>query len=224
MRGGRSTEPHRRSWALGAVAALAAIGAGVAACSGDPAATPTRAPGSSALATATAVAPATVGPPPSPTPPDDTSPIVLDAALLAFLPESVGGAAVTEDADEAANALNDPALPGFASAVDGAVAVDTGTGNLVYAWVVKLRPDVFTDATFRQWRDAYDEGACAAAGGVVGRAEAEIGGRQAYVTSCVADLHTYHVWVEDQDLLISASSIGEARFGEKLLEGLRVPA
>jgi hypothetical protein len=196
----------------------------VAACSGDPIATSTRAPGATALTTATAAAPASFGPPPSPTPPDDTSPIILDPGLLALLPESVGGAAVTEDADEAANALNDPALPGFASAVDGAVAVDTGTGNLVYAWVVKLRPGAFTDAAFRQWRDAYDEGACAAAGGVVGRAEAEIGGRRAYVTSCVADLHTYHVWLGDQDLLISASSIGEARFGEELLAGLRVPA
>lgn len=149
---------------------------------------------------------------------------MLDPALLAFLPESVGGIRVTEDIDEASNALNDPVLPRIAAAVDGAVAVDTGTGNLVYGWVVKLRHGVFMDADYRQWRDAYDDGACANAGGVVGRAEATIGGRQAYVTSCVAGLHTYHVWLQDQDILISASSIGDARFGEKLLEGLRVPA
>ncbi|MEO8274273.1 MAG: hypothetical protein ABI620_09425 [Chloroflexota bacterium] len=166
----------------------------------------------------------TFGPPPSPTPPDDTSPILLDPGLLAYLPESVGGIKVIEDANEAANALNDPALPRIASGVDGAVAVDTGTGNLVYGWVVKLRPGVFTDADFRQWRDAYDEGACATAGGVVGRAQAQIGGRQAFVTSCVAGLHTYHLWVQDEDLLISASSIGDGRFGEKLIEGLRLPS
>lgn len=197
----------------------------VTACSSDPTATATRGPGSTgAPATATAQPLASFGPPPSPTPPDDTSPIVLDATLLAFLPEAVGGIAVSEDIDEAATALSDPALPRIASAVDGAVAVDAGNGNLVYVWIVRLRPGVFTDGDYRQWRDAYDEGACAGAGGVVGRAEATIGGRQAYVTSCVAGLHTYHVWLQEDDLLVSASSIGEGRFGELLLEGLRIPA
>lgn len=194
-----------------------------AACTAGPGPTPTP-PRASAAATAT-IRPATsVGPPPSPTQPDDSSPIVLDPALLAYLPAAVGGIEIKEDVDEAATALNDPALPRIASAVEGAVAVDTGNGNLVYAWIVRLRPGVFTDGDYRQWRDSYDEGACTAAGGVVGRAEATIGGRQSYVTSCVAGLHTYHVWLKDQDILISASSIGEGKFGEKLLEGLRMPA
>lgn len=196
----------------------------VAACSGDPAASSTRPPSSVVVATASAAAPASFGPPPSPTAPPDTSPLVIDPTLLGILPASVSGITITEDADEAANALNDPALPRIASGVDGAVAVDAGTGNLVYAWVVRLREAVFTDADFRQWRDAYDDGACASAGGVVGRAEATIGGRRAYVTSCAAGLHTYHVWLQDQDILISASSIGDARFGEQLLEGLRLPS
>lgn len=206
---------------LGALILPVAI---LAACGGG-GATPTS--GSLATgpgATATIQPPTSFGPPPSPTPPDETSPIALDPTLLRFLPESVEGITVVEDVDEAAIALSDPALPRIASAVDGAVAVDTGTGNLVYAWIVQLRPGVFTDGDFRQWRDSYDDGACAPAGGVVGRAEATIGGRQAFVTSCVAGLHTYHVWIKDQDILISASSIGDGRFGEKLLEGLRVPA
>lgn len=203
---------------------VAAFVALVAACTGNAAPTPTRPPASiGALATSSSGPLTSFGPPPSPTPPDDTSPIILDSALLAFLPVSVGGIEIKEDAEEASNALLDPALPRIAVGVDGAVAFDGG-GNLVYAWVVKLRPGVFTDSDFRQWRDAYDDGACAGAGGVVGRAEATIGGRQAYVTSCVAGLHTYHTWVKDQDLLVSASSIGDARFGEKLLEGLRLPS
>jgi len=203
---------------------LAAFIAALAACSANPASTRTPPPAASgAFATGSSGPIASFGPPPSPTPPDDTSPIILDSALLAFLPVSVGGIEIKEDAEEASNALGDPALPRIATGVDGAVAFDGG-GNLVYAWVVKLRPGVFTDADFRQWRDAYDDGACAGAGGVVGRAEATIGGRQAYVTSCVAGLHTYHTWVKDQDLLVSASSIGDARFGEKLLDGLRLPS
>jgi hypothetical protein len=59
-------------------------------------------------------------------------------------------------------------------------------------------------------------------GGVVGHAEAEIGGRKTYVTSCVQGMHTYHLWLADQNLLISASAIGEGRFGEELLKGLRL--
>jgi len=195
----------------------------LAACTGGPTATP--GPLSTGLGVTPSIEPPTsFGPPPSPTPPDDATPILLDPTLIAFLPIAVDGIPVTEGVDEAATALSDPALPRIASAVDAAVAVDIGTGNLVYAWIVRLRPGVFTDSDYRGWRDSYDEGACAPAGGVVGRAEATIGGRQAFVTSCATGLHTYHVWLKDQDILISASSIGEGRFGEKLIEGLRVPA
>ena len=208
------------------VAASVAILAGtlLGACSGIAA---TATPGATAIgpvATATIQPPTSFGPPPSPTPPDDTSPGGRDATLLDLLPEAVSGIAVTEDLDTAALALSDPALPKIATAADAAVAVDIGNGNLVSVWIVRIRAGTFGDEVYRQWRDSFDEGACAQAGGVVGRAEAQIGGRLAYVTSCVGDLHTYHVWLEAQGVLISASSIGEGRFGEKLLDSLRVPA
>ena len=111
----------------------------------------------------------------------------------------------------------------MAEAADAAVAVDPGGGNLVVAWVVRLRDGAFGEEAYRQWRESYDEGACTAAGGIVGNAQAEIGGRNTYITSCVAALRTYHVWLEEQDMLVSASSIGEGRFGEKLMAGLQVP-
>jgi hypothetical protein len=168
--------------------------------------------------------PATVGPPSSPTnPPSDSEPVVLDDALLDVLPESIDGIAVTESIDEAALALTDPALPMIATALDVGVAVDPASGNLATAHVVKLRPDAFDETTFQQWRSSYDEGACNASGGILGLAEATIDDRNVFITSCVAGLRTYHVWVEEQDLLVSASSIGEDRFGEKLMDNLRVP-
>lgn len=167
--------------------------------------------------------PASVGPPPSPTLPDDTTPVTLDPTLLAFLPEAIDGIPVLEDADEAAAALTDPALSKIATSIDTAVAVDTGSGNLVYALVVRLRPGAFGAEVYRQWRDSFDEGACAAAGGVTGRAEATLGGRQAFITSCGPGLRTYHVLLEAQNVVISASATGEGRFGEKLMETLRVP-
>jgi hypothetical protein len=203
-----------------------ALVATLAACGVELGGSPTPAPRSTAGAgaTATDLAPTSFGPPPSPTPPDDSTPLTLDPTLLAFLPAEVDGIAVTEEPDVLPEALGQATLPRIATAIDAAVAVDAGNGNLVTAWVLRLRQGVFTVADYGQWRDSYDEGACAAAGGVVGRAEATIGGRQAYVTSCVTGLRTYHVWLQDQGILISASSIGDGRFGEKLLEGLRVPA
>lgn len=175
-----------------------------------------------ASATPTAAAPASFGPPPSPTP-DDTTGVILDPTVLDVLPESIDGFAVTEDANEAANLLGTLDLGDVAEAADAAVAVDPGGGNLVVAWVVRLRDGAFGEEAYRQWRESYDEGACTAAGGIVGNAQAEIGGRNTYITSCVAALRTYHVWLEEQDMLVSASSIGEGRFGEKLMAGLQVP-
>ena len=165
----------------------------------------------------------TVGPPPSPTL-DPASPAVLDATLLEFLPETVAGAPVTEALDEAALALADPALSRIATALDVGLALDESTGNLVTAHVVRLREGAFTDDTFRQWRDSYDEGACTAAGGIVARLETTIDERTVFVTSCLGPLRTYHAWIEDEDLLISASSVGDGRFGELLMSGLRTDA
>jgi hypothetical protein len=164
------------------------------------------------------------GPPPSPTAPDGTTPLSLDSSLLALLPATVDATKVIEDPDAAAEALGNGALPALATALDAAVAVDAGNGNLVYALVVRIRPAAFGDEAFRQWRDSYDQGACAAGGGVIGNAEATLGGRQTFITSCVGGMHTYHVFLKDQGIVISASAIGDGRFGEKLLTNLRVPS
>ena len=217
--------PRRGSCRPLALAATAAIAVTLAACSTTPASTSISGAGSTVGpdGTGSVQPPTTFGPPPSPTPPDESTPVVLDPALLAILPESVAGIPVKEDVDEAARALGDPGLGRIASAVHAAVAVDAGSGNLVLAWIVRLRPGMFGAEAYRQWRDSYDEGACAGAGGVVGRAEAAIGGRNTFVTSCVAGLHTYHVWLEEENVMISASAVGDGQFGEKLIEGLRVP-
>ena len=209
----------------GIVLAIAAALASLAACSTTtPSATHPPLSTEAGRPTASILPPTSFGPPPSPTAPDDASPLVVDATLLAFLPPAVDGLAVTEDADAAAEALGDRGLPQIATALDSAVVVDAGNGNLVYALVVRLRPTAFGAEAFRQWRDSYDQGACAAAGGVVGNAEATLGGRQTFITSCVGGMHTYHVWLKEQGIVISASSIGAGRFGEKLITALQVPA
>jgi hypothetical protein len=204
--------------------ALALVAALVGACQpGGPSGTPGGGPGSSlADASPSSGVPSTLGPPPSPTPPDETTAVILDPTVLEYLPASVGGVAVTEDPSEATNALAEPSIQTIASAVDAGVAVDTGSGDLVYAWVVRLRPGVFNDEAYRQWRTSYDEGACSG-GGMIGPAEATIDERTVFITTCTQGLRTYHVWLEEQDILISASAIGDAKFGEQLMDNLRVP-
>jgi hypothetical protein len=149
-------------------------------------------------------------------------PAEIDASLLDYLPTSVGDAVVEENIEEAAIAISDPTLSRIATAVDVGVALEQSSGNLVAAHVVRLREGAFDDAVYRQWRDTFDEGACAAARGVEGRAETTIDDRAVFVTTCVAKLRTYHVWIEDEDLLISASTVGPDRFGELLMQNLRV--
>jgi hypothetical protein len=188
----------------------------LAACGSNP---PSGAPGSDGGASQNPLG--SLGPPPSPSPPDDATGVLLDPTVLTVLPPAIDGVPLNEDATEAATLLNTLDLGQVAEAADAAVAVDGS--NLVVAWVVRLRPGAFSETAFQQWRDSYDGGACTAAGGVLGRAQAELGGRNTYVTSCVAGLRTYHVWLEAQDLLLSASSVGEGRFGEKLMSTLQVP-
>ena len=161
--------------------------------------------------------------PASPTP-DVSVPAEIDASLLDYLPISVGDAMVEENVEEAAVAVSDPTLSRIATSVDVGVALDRSSGNLVTAHVVRLREGAFDDAIYRQWRDTFDAGACAAAAGVEGRAETTIDGRTVFVTTCAADLRVYHVWIEDDGVLISASSIGSGRFGELLMQNLRVQA
>jgi hypothetical protein len=207
---------HRRAGTLALAASLlVACQAGSTATAGAASSRPGASPSSPVVPT--------LGPPPSPTPPDETAPVILDPKLLELLPAVVNGTPVTESVDEATQALGDPTLPRIASAVDAAVAADPGSGNLVYAWVVRLRPSAFNESIFRQWRDSYDEGACNGPNGVIGHAEATIDGRTVDVTSCTQGLHTYHLWLTEQGVLISASGIGTGRFGELLMDNLRLP-
>jgi hypothetical protein len=206
-----------------AVAAMAALLVGGCDTLGA-SASPTPAPGESSgiqPPTGSDGPLASLGPPPSPTH-DDTTGVVLDPSVLDVLPTTVDSVPVHEDSDEASSLLNTTDLGRYAEAADAGVAVDGS--NLVVAWVVRLRPAAFDATAYQQWRDSYDEGACSAAGGVKGRAQAELGGRTTYITSCVAALLTYHVWLEEQNMLVSASSVGESRLGERLMSTLRVPA
>jgi len=158
----------------------------------------------------------------SPTPPASVgSGLAIDPRLLEILPASVDGLAVTENTAGEEASVGDPLLDQVATAFASGFATDQAATEFVYAVVVRLLPDAMDATVFRDWRDSYDEGACSQADGVAGHAETEIDGRTVHIGTCVGGLRTYHVWLEENDVLISASAVGERRLGELLVENLR---
>ena len=150
-----------------------------------------------------------------------SSSVPIDGSLLAILPATVDGIEVIESPEAEIAALAGPELAAVGSAMAAGIAVDATTGQFVYAVVVRLEPGAMDDSVFRDWRDSYDEGACSQAAGVTGKAEAQIAGRTVYIGSCSGGVLTYHVWLVDQSILISASAVGDRRLGELLMEHLR---
>jgi hypothetical protein len=149
--------------------------------------------------------------------------VPFDADLLSVLPADVAGVPLAPEQDAFASSADDPAL--VRDAESGAVgfAMSPAGDDYAIAFVYRVRDDVFDEAWFRDWRDSFDEGVCAQAGGVTGRAEADIGDHHAYIGSCAGGVSTHHVHLEDPDgdLVVSVQSLGERRFGELVIEGLR---
>lgn len=150
-----------------------------------------------------------------------SSSVAIDPTLLGVLPATVDGIAMVESPEAEIAALAGPELAAVGSAMAAGIAVDATSGQFVYAVVVRLEPGAMDDAVFRDWRDSYDEGACSQAAGVTGKAEAQIAGRTVFIGSCSGGVLTYHVWLVDQGILISASAVGDRRLGEALMENLR---
>lgn len=148
--------------------------------------------------------------------------VAIDSSLLGVLPASVHGTPLVENADAEAHDLTDPALAGEASALAAALVIDPKTSDWAYVSVVRLRPRIFTDAYFQSWRETFDAGACAQAGGVSqSSAEASIAGHPTFIGHCVGGILTYHVHLTQGDLIVSISSVGDQRFGQLVVEGLR---
>jgi hypothetical protein len=143
----------------------------------------------------------------------------VDRALLDYLPEEVDGVPI-QPSQETEDALaSDPLL----ATVSVAYAAGFGAeaDDWVVALVVRLRPGVMGETWFRDWRDTFNTGVCEQAGGVMRTAETEIGGRTVYVATCAGGVRTYHVWLEDDSVVISAQAVGERRLGERLVGTLR---
>jgi hypothetical protein len=144
----------------------------------------------------------------------------VDESLSAHLQEVVDGLAFEASPGSDAVAAADPSVVANGEAVLTRLAIDPLTGEFAHATLVRLRPGVFDDAWFRQWRDTFTAGACGQAGGVAGNAEAQLGGRTVYIGSCAGGARTYHTWLPDSRVIVSVTSVGERRLGEQVMEGL----
>jgi hypothetical protein len=166
--------------------------------------------------------PATLGPispgPPTPVATPETI-AVEDPSLIDVLPADLDGVPVVLESMAFEEALADRT---FAASVEAAAFGVVAAGE-DFASAIVARPveGAYDEAWFRDWRESYDEGACGQAGGVARTAQAELGGRLVFITTCADGLRTYHAWLEERGLVVSVISLGEQRYGERLMAALR---
>jgi hypothetical protein len=213
---GPSAPGRRRSRSRGGcltalIAAAALAPASLAACSPGATAAPSAALGSGQ--------PGGLGPPVT-LAPGATALVRIDTSLLGVLPSEVDGLTVLESSEAEADEQSNGSLASLSDGVVGALAIDPATSDFVLVHVARLRQGAFTDAIFRTWRDTFDAGTCGDLG-VIGNAQSNLGGRTVFVGTCGNGWHTYHAWIQDKNLLISASAGGKRNLGQLLFESLR---
>jgi hypothetical protein len=149
--------------------------------------------------------------------------VAVEPTLLSIVPRTVDGVAITPDAETAAQIASDEALADDVDSLAVGLAVGPGTSsadNLAIVNVVQLRDGVFGESFFRGWRDSYDEAACEPAGGLAGHAQAQLDGRLVYIGTCAGGAITYHTALEANGIIVAITSVGERRFGERIVSNL----
>jgi hypothetical protein len=149
--------------------------------------------------------------------------VEVDSSLLSHVPATVGGVKIEPDPGTAAQIAADPDLAGDVERLAVGLAVGPGSSgaeDVAIVNVVALRDGVLGEPFFRGWRDSYDEAACGQAGGVSGHAEAAIDARTVYIGSCNGGARTYHVAIEEDDLVVAVTSVGPGRWGEQVVSNL----
>lgn len=192
---------------------------------GCEATTPTTPPLPSVASAAPSIsAPPATAPATAPSATASPTSVRVEAGLLERLPAQIDGVSLQADAETAGELAGDAALQMPVDAIAIAIYVAPGasgsTGDYAVATVVHLRPDIFSDTFYRDWRDTFDAGVCEQAGGVSTRAETTIAERRVFIATCAGGIRTYHVHLENDDVLVSIQGIGERRLGERIVGGL----
>ena len=149
--------------------------------------------------------------------------VASDEELLQFAPKAGNGIDFQYDPETTDEVAADPRLAADLAAL--AIGLFTVTGqsppaDFVVLSVARLRDPAADEEWFRGYRDSYDESACTTAGGVVRHAETTINGRQVFIGSCAAGAFTYHVRIASGAVVLSLTSVGPDRLGERVLRRL----
>ena len=151
-----------------------------------------------------------------------------DQTLLSFTPVGSTGLTLTYDAETTATEIADPSLdPNVAALATGIASSSapsaSAAADLVIVNVIRLRDASVNESWFRGWRDSYDQAACQPAGGVTGHAEATIGGHDVFIGTCAGGAFTYHLRLSGGAVIVSLTSIGFERLGERILQAMPTP-
>jgi hypothetical protein len=146
---------------------------------------------------------------------------VVDRTLLAVLPTTIGGNALSEDPDAEQTAIADPDLGANVDRIVTAFVGDPAGENWAYTAVADVRPVARTDAFYQDWQATFDQSACDQAGGVTAHATLQIAGREVDQSTCAGGVRTYHVRMKSGALMVSISDLGPAKYGEQVLQALR---
>ncbi len=209
--------PFRSVALLPFLLATVACGSGANPSAEPPTASPT------AATTAATTAPPTQAPTPTQSPMPSPA-VAVDETLLDRLPVTVAGVALVSDPDTAATIAGDPSLAIAVTAIAVAIAVVPGSSNgddIAIVSVLQLKDGIVREAFFGSYRHSFDAAACASAGGVNGTSEADIGAHRAFVGACTNGANTYHVYLEQSNVIVSVTAVGELRLGEQVIAGLR---
>jgi hypothetical protein len=216
------------------VLAIAAIAAATAAC-GQPApssapvisAPPSAAPSPSTPTTPSPSASTGAQNTPAPSasvdlPPSLPAGVSVDPGLLEVLPQVVDEVPLVPAPETASEVAADPLLAesALSIAVALAAAPTSASDDLAVANVIRLRPDVFDEAFYQEWRDTYNEAACEVADGVESETSTLIGGLPTYIGTCVGGTKTYHTYLEDQGFIVSVTSTGPRNLGQAIIAAI----
>ena len=157
---------------------------------------------------------------PSLVPPSaDAAATIVDPSLLDRLPVSVEGVALTPDAETAAEIA--PTIEREAGVEAIAVAIYPSLDDYAVVTVARLRPAVFDEDWFRDWRETFDDGVCQQAGGVdPGHSELELAGRQVFRSTCIGGVVIHHVWLPETESIVSIQGAGALDLGRRVVAGL----
>ena len=172
--------------------------------------------------TAAVVTPSTA--PPASLPSGSGLTVEADPALLEFIPDTPDGLEEFYDSDTTRQVAADPALAKDAVGLAIALYIVPGAAapasDLAVVSIVRLRDPSIGEEAYRTWRDTYDASACDVAGGVSGKAQSTINGRVVYIGSCSGGALTYHVRIRQGSIIVSVTSIGPMRLGEKVMKAI----